>query len=161
MYSAIKADTKSKSDLALTAKTRHSDTTGKNDYNRNSTCRQKRKLLQPLHSVDSVPQRDRNGLLLANGTVMTHCHVRRVAPVGPVPPAPGNAVQHVDATQLASTWLCAPRKCARSRSERPPATKTNPKKPQRRYPPGGRRACPRRETVRAICRGPAWQVGLR
>jgi hypothetical protein len=89
LYSAIKADTKSKPDLALTSKTRHSDATGKNDYNRNSTCRQKRKLLQPLHSVNSAPQSDRNGLLLANGTVITHCHVRRVAPVGPVPPASG------------------------------------------------------------------------
>jgi hypothetical protein len=38
-----------------------------------------------------------------------------------------NAVEHFDATRLASTWLFAPRKCARSRSERPRTAKTDPK----------------------------------
>jgi hypothetical protein len=48
----------------------------------------------------------------------------------------GNAVRRFDATRLANTWLFAPRKCARSRSERPRAAKTDPRNPERRHPRG-------------------------
>ena len=41
----------------------------------------------------------------------------------------GNAVNHFDARRLVSTWLFTPRKCARSRSERPRTAKTDLKNP--------------------------------
>jgi hypothetical protein len=42
---------------------------------------------------------------------------------------PPNAVKRFDVTRLASPWLSAPRKCARSRSERPRTATTQPLNP--------------------------------